>query len=129
VGSSIPIPVHRHPRVSAGRSFLSAFVRDLIALELAAVDDAAAERTRAWVVARVDGAAEITRLGMMLVGTLIAAAVRASTGRAYAALPDRRRLRIARRLASTRVPLAGDYVRAVRALTVSHAYERLGEAP
>lgn len=105
-----------------GRRFLSAFADDLISLEIEP-DDRRRERTRAWVVERLAGAGQVTRLGIGLTGVLLGACVRAATGRGYDRLPPGRRRRVAGWLCRSSLPLVADYVRAVRALAVSHAYE------
>ena len=115
--------------MSAGRSFLTAFTADLIALELPEADEELAAATCAWVVARVDGASQLTCLGLTLVGTLFAAGVRASTGHAYGSLPTGRRRSVARRLVASQLPIVRDYARAIRALAVSRIYEELGTRP
>jgi len=80
-------------------------------------------RTCEWVVQRVRGAGQVTRLGLTAAAVLIGAAVRLRRGRPYAALADDTRRATARRLASSRLPVVGEYVRAVRSLTVSFLYE------
>ena len=110
--------------------FAADLARDLVALELGPVGPGEAERAQRWVAQRIDGAPEVTRLGLAAIGALVAAGVRLGTGRAYASLPDERRLRVARALAASHAPLLADFVRAVRALTVSYVYElRHASAP
>lgn len=103
--------------------FVRRFVEDLVVLEACASDPASAPRTGDWVIARMDGAGQVVRAGLRATGTLLALSVWIRTGRPYAALGSERRLALARRLASSRLPLVADYVRAVRSLAVSHVYE------
>jgi hypothetical protein len=107
----------------AADRFLSAFTDDVIVLEVPPLPPDVHESARAWVIARVNGAMDVTRLGLAVAGTGLALAVRLGTGRRYDQLVDERRLAIARRLTRTRLPIAAEYVRAVRSLVVSYVYE------
>jgi hypothetical protein len=106
-------------------SFLNAFAADLIDLEMGPLPSGLPERATTWVVTRMAGAGDVTRLGLALTGALIATSVRVRSGRAYAALPPERRRAMTARLAKTRLPLAAEYVRAVRALAVTYIYDAL----
>ena len=106
-------------------SFLGAFAADLIELEMGPLPSGLPERATNWVVTRIDGAGDVTRLGLALTGGLIAAVVRLRSGRAYTALAPERRRAMTERLARTRLPLAAEYVRAVRALAVTYVYDAL----
>jgi hypothetical protein len=110
--------------VAADR-FLSAFAGDLIDLELGPLPANLRERAIDWITSRVAGAGDVARLGLTLTGRLIGAGVRLRLGRAYAALPAERRRRVASRLASSRLPLVAEYVRAVRALAVTYVFDGL----
>ena len=110
--------------------FLAAFAEDLAELDAGPLDDELRGRTRDWVLARVGGAGAITRLGLGLTGALLGGAVLVAARRPYAALPVERRRAVARRLAATRLPLAGEYVKAVRALALTYVYDaRFATAP
>jgi hypothetical protein len=109
--------------MTAGRSFLAAFAGDLIDLELGPLPAGLRDRARDWVVERMLGAGDVARTGFVLIGTLLAARVRARTGRSYAALDAERRRAIASRVARTRLPLVADYVRGIRSLAVTYVYE------
>lgn len=103
--------------------FAVAFIDDLITLELDPADPELAVRTRDWVLARMGGAGQVTRAGLYATGALLALVVCVRTGRPYGALGSERRLTVARRLGSSRLPLVAEYVRAVRALAVTYFYE------
>jgi hypothetical protein len=105
------------------RRFVAAFTEDLVALELPAGDESLQQRTRDWVLARIEGAGDVNRRGIALVALVLAAGVRVATGRAYTSLAPQRRQAIAARLAATGLPLAGEFTRAVRALAVTYFYD------
>jgi hypothetical protein len=105
------------------RSFLRVFTADLIALELGNFDPATREQTSAWVLERLEGASDLTRLIFTVISAGLGLAVRVRSGARYADLTDGRRWAIAERLAATRTPPIADFVRALRALAVTHAYE------
>ena len=76
-----------------------------------------------WVLTRISGAGDLTRAGLAAAGLRLAVGVRLTTGRPYDRLtPDRRRAMV-RWLAATRLPVAGEYVRAIRSLAVAYVYE------
>jgi hypothetical protein len=81
------------------------------------------ERAHGWVLARIGGAGDVARLGLRLTGVLIGAGVRLSTGHGYAGLPEERRRALAGRLAGASLPLVAEYVRAVRSLAITYAYD------
>lgn len=111
-------------------TFLPALTRDVIALEAGSVEPEIADRATAWVTSRFAGAGDVTALGLRVTGLLLAIAVSVTTGRRYAGLPDERRVRVARRLLDSRLPLVGEYVKAVRALALTYVYEaRFATAP
>ena len=101
------------PPVTASRRFLAAFTAELVAAELPHLPAERREATVEWVLVRVDGAGQVTRAGLTLAAMFLDAAVRASERRPLAALPDERRRRAARRLATTSLPPAAEYARAV----------------
>jgi len=107
----------------AAQRFLQALTDDLVELELGPLEPHVARGTRAWVSARVSGAGDFTRFGLSVVGTVLAAAVRIRTARAYDRLPAARRRRIAARLGATTLPLASEYARVIRSLAVAYVYE------
>lgn len=110
--------------------FLRAFTADLVDLELGPVPAELRDRTCGWVSDRVWGSGQLTRAGLGLVGAVLAAGVRTRTGKRYRDLPPERRHAIARRLLGTRLPLAGEYVKAVRSLAVAYVYDaRYASAP
>ncbi len=113
----------------AGR-FLSDLTDDLVELEVGPVSAELRERTRSWVQARVAGSGSVTRLGLRATGMLLSVVVVTATGRPYHRLPADRRRAVARRLAGTRLPLAAEYVKAIRSLAISYVYEaRFATAP
>ena len=111
-------------------SFLAALTEDLVELELGPLTPELRDRTVAWVDARFAGSGSVTRFGLAATGTLLAAVVGVAARQPYERLPAERRRRIAQRLASTRLPLAAEYVKAIRSLAVSYVYEaRFATAP
>lgn len=104
-------------------TFAAALVEDILALEVGPDVPSDPAATRDWVTERLAGAGQVTRLGLAVAAGAVAAAVRVRHGRPYAALDVERRRAIARRLLDTRLPLAGDYARALRALAITHAFE------
>ena len=107
------------------RSFASLFADDLIALELPGISAQLRHRTHVWVLTRIGAAGDVARLGLELTGALLALAVRLRHGRAYGQLDPERRRAVAAWLAATSLPLAAEYVRAVRSLAVTYAYDAL----
>lgn len=103
---------------------MPAFTDDLVHLEFGPLDGPTRAGARDWVAARIGGAGEVTRGGLTVAGLLIGVLVRLRTGRAYADLPDDRRLAIARRLAGTSLPVLAEYVKAVRSLATHYVYEQ-----
>lgn len=115
---------------SAADRFLAALTDELLELELGPVDAELRDRTRAWVVERFAGAGDLTRFGLAMTGNLMALAIALTEGRPFQRLPEPRRRAIAARLARTRLPLAGEYVKAIRSLAVAYVYEaRFASAP
>jgi hypothetical protein len=106
-----------------GIRFMRAFCGDLIRLELDHVDDELRQRTCDWVIDRVHGAGDFTRLGLRIAACGIAIGVLILTRRPYERLPEQRRLRVASGLAGSRAPVVAELVRALRALAVSRVYE------
>ena len=115
---------------SAATRFLAAFTEDLVDLELGPVSPELRDRARQWVVARVGNAGDVARLGLTVAGTALAVGVRIRTGRSYDRLAPQRRSELARRLAGSRLPIAAEYVKAVRSLAVAYVFEaRYATAP
>ena len=102
---------------------LAALTDDLVELDFGPVTEDERTRTRAWVVGRVAGAGQVTRAGLAVAGLVVAAGVVLTTGRPYQALSPERRRAVARRLAATRLPVAGEYVKAIRSLAVAYLFD------
>jgi hypothetical protein len=75
------------------------------------------------VLARVDGATQPARAGLLVTAALLASGVLLSQRAAYDELPDERRRAVARRLIGSGLPLVSDWVRAMRALALSYYFE------
>ena len=103
--------------------FLAVFTGDLLDLEAGPCEPELRQRATDWVLARIGGAAQPARLGLVATTLLIAAALQVSARGAYEQLPDERRRALARKLIDTRLPLVSDWVRAVRALALSYYFE------
>jgi hypothetical protein len=113
----------RDDRVRAPVQFTAAFVGDLLDVELDAVDPDLRARAVAWVLARIDGAAQPARIGLLTAATLLALGIRATQGAPYQRLPDERRRAVVARLTAAPLPIVADWVRAMRALSLSYYYE------
>lgn len=107
----------------ADRRFLAAFTSELVEAEMG---ERARPETADWVVQRIYASGQITRFGLASTAALLAAALHVRHRAPFFALPQERRAAAARALAATRLPLAADFVRAVRALAVTHAYQADG---
>jgi hypothetical protein len=126
-GESLPrapaAPVDSPPMLASADRFLAAFTGDLLELELGPLPEEERKETVAWVRTRVRGAASVTRLGLTVAGLAVATTVAVLARAPYTRLPEERRRAVARRLAATRLPVAGEYVKAVRSLAILHAAE------
>lgn len=103
--------------------FLDSLTRDLIDREFGPVDADTRDAAAAWVRERFAGAGDVTAPGLRVTGRLVAAAILVIERRPYAALPAERRAAVLGRLLTTRMPLAAEYVRAIRSLAVAYVYE------
>ncbi len=110
--------------------FLESFTRDLVDDELGPLPPDLTEGAVDWVQARVAGAGDVTRLGLRVASTAVAAGVRLRTGHAYGSLPDAERRVLAARIARSRLPIVGELTKAVRSLAITYVYEaRFATAP
>jgi hypothetical protein len=107
----------------APSQFTAAFVSDLLDLEVDDVDPGLQARATDWVLARVDGATQPARVGLLVTAALLAGGVLLTQRAGYDELPDERRRALARRLADSGLPLVSDWVRAMRALALSYYFE------
>ncbi len=88
------------------------FADRLLASDLPGLDAVRRAAAVAFIVRRVDGLPSVTRLGVLLIATLV---------RPLLALPEQ--ARVVQRLGRTRLPLFGEYPRLVRSLGYAFVWE------
>lgn len=103
---------------------MPALIDELLALDIGSIGDDDAALARMFVMSRVRRAGSPTRLGVAVAAALIDSAVRLLAGRRFAELPPDERALWARRLSATQLPVAAEFVRLLRSLLITYAFER-----
>lgn len=107
----------------APAQFTAAFVGDLLDIEIEQVDPSLRARAVEWVLVRIEGAAQPARLGLLVAATAISLAVLVTHRAPYPRLPSERRRRIAAWLIASQLPVVAEWIRAMRALSLSYYFE------
>jgi hypothetical protein len=110
--------------MTIGRKTLEAFAEDVVALEFAPGNPGLARETAHWVGERVIGAGPLASSGLLAPALALDIAMLARYASSYPHLARGQRMKIAGRLVSTHMPLAVDWVRAIRLLAVPYVFER-----
>jgi hypothetical protein len=98
--------------------------RDLAQLQAGPLEEAQVLATLDFVTARVAGAGEVTRIGLLVADSALWLLLLVLCGRPYSRLSPARRARIAAAMSRSSLPGVRDYVRAIRSLVLTYVYER-----
>jgi hypothetical protein len=110
--------------MTIGRKTLEAFAEDVVALDFVPESTGLARETARWVGERAIEAGPLAGSGLLAPALALDMAMLARYARPYSSLTNGQRTKIAKRLARTRMPLAVDWVRAIRLLAVPYVFER-----